>query len=233
MTDALTTTVDGRVAVLTMDDGKANALSPDLVAALGEAFDRAEAEAGAVVLAGRPGRFCAGFDLSVMRQGGDATRGLVGAGADLFVRMWTSPLPVVAACTGSAVAAGALLLLSSDVRIGADVEARIGLNEVAIGLGLPVFAVELARARLDPRHLTAATVLARLTGAAEAVEVGYLDRVVAADDVVGEAVAEAERLAELPRGALALTKERLRGAAVSHIRASLAGDLAVIGPPSG
>jgi enoyl-CoA hydratase len=230
VTDALTTDVRGDVAVLTMDDGKANALGPPMLEALGDALDRAEADAGAVVLAGRPGRFCAGFDLGIMRQGGDPTRSLVRSGADLLLRLWSSPLPVVAACTGSAVAAGALLLLVSDVRVGADVEARIGLNEVAIGLGLPVFAVEMARARLDPRHLTPATVLARLMDPAEAVDAGYLDRLVPAGDVVGEAVAEAERLAELPRGALAVTKERLRGAAMAHIRASLAADLQVIGP---
>ncbi|HEX9992997.1 MAG TPA: crotonase/enoyl-CoA hydratase family protein [Acidimicrobiales bacterium] len=233
MTDALTTTTEGPVAVLTIDDGRANALTPELIAALQSAFDRAEAESGAVVLVGRPGRFCAGFDLSVMRQGGDATRSLVGDGAELLLRMWTSPLPVVAACTGSAVAAGALLLLASDVRIGADVEARIGLNEVAIGLGLPVFAIELARARLDPRRLTGATLLARLMGVGEAVDAGYLDRAVAADDLVGEAIAEASRLAELPRGAFALSKERVRAATVAHIRASLDEDLAVIGPPTG
>lgn len=230
MTDSLTTTLDGGVAVLTMDDGKANALGPEMLAALDAALDRAEAEAGAVVIAGRPGRFTGGFDLSIMRQGGDATRSLVGAGAELLLRVWESPVPVVAACTGSAVAAGALLLLVSDVRIGADVDARIGLNEVAIGLGLPVFGVEWAMARLSPRHVTGATVLAQLYGPAEAVEAGYLDRLVPAGDVVGEAVAEATRLAGLPRSALGLTKQRVRSAVSARIRAALAADLQVIGP---
>jgi enoyl-CoA hydratase len=230
VTDSLTTTFDGGVAVLAMDDGKANALGPGMLAALDAALDRAEAEAGAVVVAGRPGRFSGGFDLSVMRQGGDATRSLVGTGAELLLRLWESPIPVVAACTGSAVAAGALLLLVSDVRIGADVEARIGLNEVAIGLGLPVFGVEWARARLSPRHVTGATVLARLYEPAEAVEAGYLDRLAPAGDVLADAVAEASRLAGLPRGALALTKQRVRGEVAARIRASLAADLDVIGP---
>ncbi len=79
-----------------------------VLAALGAALDRAEAEAGAVVVAGRPGRFSGGFDLSIMREGGDATRSLVGTGAELLLRLWESPIPVVAACTGAAVAAGAL-----------------------------------------------------------------------------------------------------------------------------
>ena len=228
MSAALTTTADGPVAVLAMDDGKANALGPDLVAALGAALDRAEAEAGAVVLAGRPGRFSGGFDLAVMREGGEPTRSLVRDGAELLLRLFESPLPVVAACTGSAVAAGALLLLAADVRVGADVDARIGLNEVAIGLALPVFGVELAAARLSPRHLTAATVLGRLFDAPGAVEAGYLDRLAPADAVVDEAVAEARRLAELPRGALARTKASVRGAVADRIRASLAGDLAAI-----
>jgi enoyl-CoA hydratase len=146
-----------RVAVLNIDDGKANALSPTLIAALHAGLDRAEREAGAVMLVGRPGRFSAGFDLSIMTSGLEGLRGLVKAGAELLLRTYLYPRPVVTACTGHALAAGALVLLASDLRVGARGQFKIGLNEVAIQLTLPVFGMEQARDRLAPCWFTAAT----------------------------------------------------------------------------
>ncbi|UCE86628.1 MAG: crotonase/enoyl-CoA hydratase family protein [Deltaproteobacteria bacterium] len=213
----------GSVAVVTLDDGKANALSPALIAALQTTLDRAEKEARALLLVGRPGRFSAGFDLSVMREGGDAVVSLVRAGAELALRLYAFPAPVVIACTGHALAMGAILLLAADARIGAKGDFKIGLNEVAIGMSLPVFGVEFARERLTRRHLDRAVTQAEIYGPKDARKAGFLDRVTDADEVVSKAVAEAERLAALDPVAHATTKRRLRDAAIARIRASLDG----------
>lgn len=219
------------VAILHWDDGKANAVSPSTLDALHAALDRAEKEAQSVVLVGRPGRFSAGFDLGVMRQGGDAMRDLVHGGAELLLRLAESPLPVVTACTGHALAMGALVLLATDLRLGAGGAFKLGLNEVAIGMTLPGFAVELARARLDPRHLGRAALLAEVYDPEGAVAAGYLDRVVAAESLLEEAVAEATRLAALPRRAFAGTRRLLRGPMVDRVRATLAEDMAAWNAP--
>jgi enoyl-CoA hydratase len=211
----------GAVALLRMDDGKVNALSPALIAALQDALDRAEKESAAVVLAGRPERFTAGFDLKVMREGPDRARRLVRSGAELALRLAEFPKPVVAACTGHALAMGALLLCASDFRVGADGPFQVGLNEVAIGLTLPAFGVEFARQRLSPRHFTRAAALAEIYAPAAAVEAGFLDRVVAPGDVVEAALAAADRLAELHPGAFRGTKRRLHPDSLAAIRASL------------
>src|ERR1022692_1471389 len=58
------------VATITMDDGKVNALSPQMLSELGAALDRAAEDREVVVLTGRPGTFSAGFDLRVLRGGG-------------------------------------------------------------------------------------------------------------------------------------------------------------------
>ncbi|HYF45610.1 MAG TPA: enoyl-CoA hydratase-related protein, partial [Acidimicrobiales bacterium] len=100
MSDALTYELDGAVAVVRLDDGKANALGPATVTALDEALTRAEGEAGALLLLGREGKFSAGFDLSVMTSGEEAMRGLVRSGAELLMRIYGSPLPIVAAANG-------------------------------------------------------------------------------------------------------------------------------------
>ena len=226
MPDLVRFELAGRVALLRFDDGKANAVSHEAAAALGAALERAEREAGAAVLIGRPGRFSAGFDLSVMNAGPDAARGLVGAGAELLVRIVESRVPLVAACSGHALAMGALLLLAADVRVGASGAFRIGLNEVAIGLPLPLFAVELARERLSRRALGRATALAELCDPESAVATGFLDRVVAPERLEAEAVALAEAYATLPVAAYRTTKQKLRGPMVERIRATLRQDLA-------
>jgi enoyl-CoA hydratase len=230
MSDQLAYALDGTVAVVTLDDGKANAISHDVLAALHGALDRAEQEATAVLLVGRPGRFSAGFDLSVMTSGNEPMRALVSAGAELLNRLFTFPMPVVAACTGHALAAGALLLLVCDRRIGADAPAKIGLNEVAIGMGLPIFAVELARYRMPPSAFDSA-ILGTTFDPAAAVAAGYLDRVVPADQLLAAATAEARQLAELRTGAVAHTKRHARGAIAAHIAATLADDMAATSGP--
>jgi enoyl-CoA hydratase len=217
------------VLIVHLDDGKANALSMAMIAAINAALDAAEAdpEIGAVVLHGREGKFCAGFDLGVMRSGDlAALSALVCAGGDLVHRIYGESVPVVAASTGHALAAGALLLLGCDVRIGADVDCKIGLNEVAIGMVLPDWAMSIAVERLSRRHLQRAVANARITGAAEAVQAGFLDQVVAVDAVLDTAVAAAAELAALHRRAYAGTVRKLRGDVLDGIAAQIASDRA-------
>jgi enoyl-CoA hydratase len=213
------TTVEDGVAVLRIDDGKVNALSYALIEALEAGLDRAEAEAQALCIVGRDGVLSAGFDLSVMNDGPDAARELVKRGGQLMLRLFLHPQPVVAAVTGHALAAGALLVLSCDVRIGADVRAKIGLNETSIGMPLPLFALELAQDRLTPQARVRATLGAEVYTPAQAVEVGYLDRVAPAESAVDEAIAEARRLGAYATGPYALTKRSLREPIVERVRA--------------
>ena len=218
------------VLVVHLDDGKANALSSSMIGAIGAALDQAEADdsIGAVVLHGREGKFCAGFDLSVMR-GGDisAMANLVCDGGELVSRLYGSSIPVVAACTGHALAAGALLLLGCDVRIGADVDCKIGLNEVAIGMVLPDWAFNIAIERLSRRHLQLAVATARITDARGAVDVGYLDEVAPVDAVLETAVARATELATLNGRAYAGTVRALRGELIAEMATQIASDRAM------
>lgn len=214
------------VAVVTMDDGKANALSDAMIAELMDALARAEREASAVVLSGRPDRFCAGFDLRAMMSGPESAIALLRKGSALLTRLFGLPLPLVIAGTGHALAGGALVVLTGDVRYSADGAYKIGLNEVAIGLPVPVLAMELARARLLPTELTRATLFANIYAPADAQRAGYIDHVVPAGELLATAVAEAARLGKLPRAAFVGTKQRLRGAVIAHIEGSLESDLA-------
>lgn len=232
MADIVQYTLEQKVAVIRMDDGKANALSVEMIDALLAALTRAESEASAVVLTGRPDRFCAGFDLRVMMSGPEQAKALLGRGSELLLRLYGATLPLVIASTGHALAGGALVVLTGDTRIGAEGEYKIGLNEVAIGLPVPVLAMEFARSRLTAAELTRATLLAQIYNPRTAVAAGYLDHACAPDELLGLALAEAARLGAFPRSAFKATKQRLRGGVIADIQARMVEDMRTLMNPT-
>jgi enoyl-CoA hydratase len=221
------------VATITLDDGKANVLGHEALSGLGTALDQAAGDPSvhAALLVGRPGRFCAGFDLATMTASESAMRELVVAGGRFIARLLLEPLPVVVACTGHALAAGALVLLGADHRIGAAGDFKIGLNEVAIGMALPMWAVELARYRMPPSALDQ-IVLGQVNTPDAACRAGFLDEVVPADDVVKVATEAATRLAELRRSAVAGTKTRLRAGVAHRMIDGIDADIASLAGPA-
>ncbi|MBV9285490.1 MAG: crotonase/enoyl-CoA hydratase family protein [Acidimicrobiia bacterium] len=222
MTDAVKTTVEDGVAVVRLDDGKANALSMAVIGALHEALDKAAGDATAVCFVGNAKALSGGFDLSVMR-GGDVSEmvALVRAGGQLLTRVYGHPQPTVAAVTGHALAAGALLVLSCDTRVSGDGPAKIGLNETAIGMTLPDFAIELARDRLSKRYLTRATIEAEIFSPEGALAAGYVDMIVGADECERTAIDVARRLGQLDATAYAGTKKALRQDTIDRILPTL------------
>jgi len=224
---AVTTELRDDVLICHIDDGKANALSAEIIAAIKQVIVDAEADSdiAAVVLHGREGKFSAGFDLSVMLAGDMAAIiGLVSDGGDLVQTIYGSSVPVVAACTGHALAAGALVLLACDLRVGADVDCKIGLNEVAIGMVIPDWAFTIAVDRLSRRFIQLSVATARITSARGATEAGFLDEVVDVDEVLDVAVARAAEFSALDRGAYAGTVRKLRGDVVATMKSQVAAD---------
>lgn len=227
MGDAVHCQQSGDVAIIRIDDGKANALDIATLGAIRDGLERAEQEASAVLLTGRPGRLSAGFNLAVFQNDGpDAARAMVTAGVELALQIARHPTPVVVGCTGHALAMGAVLLMAADLRVGAEGAFKIGFNEVAIGMATPIFLMEFARERLSKRHLSRATVHAEVYSPESAVDAGFFDRIVPEVDLASTALAEANRLGQLPRGAFVRTRKIMRSEVLEKIEATLADDLA-------
>jgi enoyl-CoA hydratase len=212
------------IAEIRMDDGKVNALSLEMFGELGAAFDRAKADPAVVLLSGREGVFSAGFDLRVLRAGGPAANEMVRTGFELAERILAFPTPVVIACTGHAIAMGVFLLLAGDYRIGALGAHRIGANEVAIGITMPHFGVEICRQRLAPAHFQRAVGLAEMYAPEDAVAAGFLDRAVPAAELAATARATAVQLARLDADVHAASKLRARAHSLAAIRAAIEAD---------
>ena len=215
MPELITYALDEAVATITLDDGKVNALSSAMIAAIMEGLDRAEADGAVVVLTGRATTLSAGFDLRCPAE--DWPQMLVD-GARLAERMLTFPHPVVVACNGNAVAMGAFLLLAGDLRIGISGEFAIGLNEVAIGLTMPWFGVALARHRLTRPAYDRCVVTGALLDPEAAVTAGFLDRLVTPEELPAAAHAAARELHGVNQAAHHATKLRVREPALAGMR---------------
>lgn len=214
-----------RVATIRIDDGKRNALAPEVLREIYAALDRAEKDRATVILTGRESVFSAGFDLKVMQRGGMNALRMLRMGYALTARVMTYPYPVIAACNGHVMAMGVFLMLSADYVIGSRGDFRIAANEVAIGLTMPRVAAAMLRHRLTPAAYQRAVTLSEFFDVESARDAGFFDEVVDPARLEERAAEQAAAYLALDLRAHAATKRRIRGPLVRHIRRSLPLDL--------
>jgi enoyl-CoA hydratase len=178
VTDVVAINIENKVATITIQNGKVNAISHQVIDELNKALDKAQEAEAVVVITGKPGMLSGGYDLNVMRKSMSSAMQLVEKGSTLSRRLLSFPYPVLVACPGHAVAKGAFLLLSADYRIGVEGDFKIGLNEVAIGMSMHDAGVELARGRLAPVFFNRSVILAEMVSPQDAITMGFLDKVV-------------------------------------------------------
>jgi enoyl-CoA hydratase/carnithine racemase len=201
----------GRVAVLTMRHGKANALDIELCNEIVRCFTEVRASAEAVVLTGQGRIFSAGVDLLRALDGGASYfSAFLPVLSQALDAVFFHPRPVVAALNGHAIAGGCVLACAADRRIMARDGGRIGVTELLVGVPFPAIAFEIMRFVAAPQHfediiLGGATYLPETAG-----ERGLVNDIVAPDAVLERAVAAAETLAALSPPAFALTKVQSR-----------------------
>ncbi|MDG2420307.1 MAG: crotonase/enoyl-CoA hydratase family protein [Gammaproteobacteria bacterium] len=219
---------DNGISTITMDDGKANAMSVQMLRGLNDALDQAERAGGVVILSGREGILSGGFDLSVFKSGdNEKILKMLTLGAELSHRMLSFPLPIIAACTGHAVAMGTFILLCCDYRIGAKGSSKFAANEVAIGLTVPYFAIEVIKQRVINKHRSKAVGLAHFFEIDEALEAGFLDQVAEPGQVLAESILKAEEFLKLDLNAHTGSKLRLREPMLSALRVAIDKDIEV------
>ena len=218
------TLADG-VATITLDDGKRNALSPEMFRQIYAALDRAEADKAMVIFTGREDVFSAGFDLKVMKKGGAQTIAMLKAGYSLTARVLSYPYPTLTACNGHVLAMGVFLMLSCDYVVGTEGDFKISANEVAIGLTLPRVAELMLRHRLRPADFQRAGILAEYFPVAQAYQAGFFDELAAPGQCLERARAKAREFATLDIEAHTATKRRVRRQLLRDIRRNVPLDL--------
>jgi len=214
-----------QVATIRIDDGKRNALSPQVLREIYQALDRAESDGAIVILTGRESVFTAGFDLNVMKRGGANALRMLRAGYALTARVMAYPHPVIAACNGHVLAMGVFLMLSADYVIGSRGDFKIAANEVALGLTIPRVAAAMLQHRLKPAAFQRAVTLSEYFDVESALSAGFFDELVDPVDLEPRAEARAAEFCELDQRAHAASKRRIRAALIRKIRFSIPLDL--------
>ena len=221
MSDLISYHLEDGIATLTLNNGKVNAISPDVIAAFNVALDQAVLDRAVVVITGQPGILSGGYDLKVMTAGPQQAVALVTQGSTLARRLLAHPFPVVVACSGHAVAKGAFLLLSVDYRIGVDGPFSIGLNEVQIGMTMHHAGIELARDRLRKSAFHRSVINGEMFNPQAAVDAGFLDKVVQPDELHAAALEVARQLKKINMLAHKNTKLKVRKALLDTLDAAI------------
>jgi enoyl-CoA hydratase len=207
----------GGVRIIALSRGKANVIDAGFAALLHEAVKDAQREPGvrAVVLTSTsPKIFCGGFDLAALSKiGEDEFRSFIKRFEPLFFDLFLLGKPVVAALTGHAIAGGALLAATADFRLAAAGPGTLGLSEIKLGVQVPRFALEVARTTLGERLLSRLALTGDSLSFQEALEAGALDRIVAPDRLLEEAIGLAERLSLSPMAYAAIKRDLRSGPA--------------------
>jgi enoyl-CoA hydratase len=210
MNEFVTYTSAENYAIITINNGKANAISHEVIVGLNASLDKASEENKVVILTGKTGFFSAGFDLKVMAKSPESAKELVTKGSKLSLRMLSFPQPIIIACSGHAIAKGAFLLLSADYRIGVEGAYKIGLNEVMIGMTMHNAGIAIAKARLSEVYINRSVNNAEMFSSKQAIAAGFLDLIVPEDHLMPTAVKVAEMSAKLNKKAHAETKLKVR-----------------------
>lgn len=210
MSDLVSYEIEDGIATLTLNNGKVNALSPAMFDALNDAFDKAEKDRAVIILTGQPGILSGGYDLKVMTSTPENAIALVTTGSTFTRRMLAHPFPIIVACPGHAIAKGAFLLLSADYRIGVEGAFNIGLNEVLIGMTMHHSGIEVARDRLTKPAFHRSVINGEIFNPRDALDAGFLDKVVPADELLEVAKATAQQLKKINMTAHKNTKLKAR-----------------------
>lgn len=196
---------EDNIAVVTLNRPQNfNALNLQLMAEIGDVFARMEKDEdiNAVVLTGGERAFCAGFDMETVMHADKAE--IIRGCQDSFIRILRFPMPVIAAVTGPALAAGFDLMVMADFRIFSD-NVRVGQPEIVWALtplSDPLWKIiGLGRAK-------EVTMTGRIYGSQEAKDMGLANFVFPRDSYLAEAKKVAHDVAKFDRAALQANKEQ-------------------------
>jgi enoyl-CoA hydratase len=205
-------TISDGVALLTLSLGKANAMSSEMLETLDGLLEQLErSDAGAAVITGYDRFFSAGLALpTLIDLDRPAMKKAIGLFARVMARLYAQKRPVVAALNGHALAGGCVLALMCDLRIMAEGDFKIGLNEVQLGIGLPAVVIEALRAAVPPSSLVPLSLEGQMMSPSRARELGLVDEVVAPSELLPRALARAKVLANNPMAGVAQVKAALR-----------------------
>ena len=196
------------VSIITIDDGKANVFSKNMIDAFNECLDNVPTDKGSLIITGREGMFSAGFDLKVISSGDiEKIRDMTLNGFKLLARIFSFPRPVLAACSGHGIALGTFLLCCCDYRIGIKGEYMVGANEMRTNMVIPTPILELIKFRVTQSYKYRAVLGGEMFALEDATKTGIIDEITESNNLMNTAMEKAKDLSTMGNPSYSLTKE--------------------------
>jgi enoyl-CoA hydratase/carnithine racemase len=205
-------TVSDAVARITLNRPPVNALNAELIADIGAALEKATAaDVRAVVITGSP-HFAAGADITGFQAAfeGDGEADLAGDLSSVVKLLEDLQKPTIAAVNGFALGGGLELAMGADFRYLAD-DARVGQPEILLGIIPGAGGTQRLPRIVGYQRALEMCLTGRQVDALEAVAIGLADKVLAPDDLIETAMADAARFAAGPTAAYAAVKRSVGG----------------------
>jgi len=215
-------------ATITMDDGKANAMDFHYFEEMNSALAEIESTGSKVlIIKGRAGFFSGGLDIKLIATlAPDDIDQLAETFARTMLRVFLYPIPIVAVCTGHAIAGGAMLAFACDRRYVIDGNYRIQMNELAIGIPLPSWMLLIGKSAIPAGLQTEALLHAKAYAPKEAHDAGIFHGLIDnGEDIDRYLNSEVNALVGLHTNAYATSKRRLREKEVQEVLALLKDEL--------
>ena len=213
---------EGNVSIITLDDGKANVFSPEMSQQIDECLDQVATEEGCLVITGKEGMFSGGLDLKIIQSGDiEHIQEMSSKAFKLLARIFSFPRPVIAACSGHAVALGTFLLCCCDYRIGVKGEFMLGANEMRTNMVIPTPILELIKFRVSNTHKYRAVLGAEMYKLEDSISAGLIDEVVDQDLLMTTVTEKAKDLATMGHPSYSMTKELFIAEPMSKINAAM------------
>ncbi len=223
--EKVTYTMNDGVAVIALDDGKANALGSQMWAELNAALDSAEKDDAIVIITGRDGMMSGGFDLKEMGDGPQDALELTSKGSKFARRIMSHPRPVIMAAPGHTIAMGAFLALACDYSMIKAGSYKVGLNETLIGMTMHNFGIEMGRYHLPKQYFNRCVINGEIFDPKGAMHAGFFDRVVSEEQWPMAIPMAGQMFGQLNAKAFRETKLRSRKAIFAILDQAIEDDL--------
>jgi len=190
-----------QIQIIELSRPKVNAIDADLIRALNNEFDKIEQDSSikGIILTGQDGIFSAGLDIiNLYDRDKEYMKSFWAIFSNLLLRIYRYPKIIFTAISGHSPAGGTVISIMTDYRIMNNGNYVIGLNEVAVGLSMPIGIGRVFQSLLGERVAEKMTLTGKLVNPEEAESIGLIDKVVESENLLNYSIETMNKWLKLP-----------------------------------
>lgn len=199
------------IGIIKLNNGITNAIDIDLVKDFEKNLNIAEKNFKGLIITGNEKFFSMGFNLpKLLKLDRKDFENFYIAFNELILKLYTIPIPTISVIEGHAVAGGFIIAIATDYRLAVS-DKKMGLNEINLGVPVPLFAIEILERLTDKRTSTNLLFTGELIKTQEALKYQIVDEIFPPEEIQTKAIDKLKSLTNKPRKAFEYTKKLITG----------------------